>query len=197
MRFTLSRDITWPQVLPVRVIGATYHFRTRAQVLDSRSIRRCLSSRRWIRAQVWPSKYTNATSGLLDPRSSDEQVAILRFIALDLGSSLAKYSIYCIALNRIPRSYFRILDPRSNSQLAMLGGIRVPYSPRLLDQGSSFLKYLPQQSRHKNCEHDPQFHRRFHKYQLPKLYHLGNPININTWTNINIHIQNVILLLHN
>ena len=47
-------------------------------------------------------------------------------------------------------------------------------------QGSSFLKYLPQQSRHKNCEHDPQFHGRLCKYQLPKLYHLGNPININT-----------------
>jgi len=32
---------------------------------------------------------------------------------MDQGSSLAKYSIYCLALNRIPRSHFRILDPRS------------------------------------------------------------------------------------
>ena len=35
-------------------------------------------------------------------------------LLLDQGSSLVKYSIYCIALNRIPRSHFRTLDPRSN-----------------------------------------------------------------------------------
>ena len=123
-------------------------------------------------------------------RSMDQVKSVV--IMAHIPGAVVKYSIYCIALNRIPRSYFRILDPRSNSQLAMLGGIRVPYSPRLLDQGSSFLKYLPQQSRHKNCEHDPQFYRRLCKYQLPKLYHLGNPININTWTKTNMHNQNVI-----
>ena len=63
-----------------------------------------------------------------------------------------------------------------------------------MDLGSSFLKYFPQQSRHKNCEHDPQFYRRSHKYQLPKLYHLGNAININTCSKTNIHNQNIILL---
>jgi hypothetical protein len=42
--------------------------------------------------------------------------------------------------------------------------IKKPPMRRLLDQGSSFLKYFPQQSRHKNCEHDPQFHWRLCKY---------------------------------
>jgi len=88
-----------------------------------------------------------------------------------------------------------LLDPRS-IEFNMCFRLFTVGAPSM-DQGSSFLKYFPQQSRHKNCEHDPQFHRRFHKYQLPKLYHLGNPINISTWTKIIIHIQNVILLLHN
>ena len=82
------------------------------------------------------------------------------------------------------------LDPRScecRPARLLLTSYCVPQ-----DQGSSFLKYFPQQSRHKNCEHNPQFHRRFHKYQLPKLNHLGNAININTCSKTNIHNQNVI-----
>ena len=31
-----------------------------------------------------------------------------------IPGAVGKYSIYCLALNRIPRSHFRTLDPRSN-----------------------------------------------------------------------------------
>ena len=116
-------------------------------------------------------------------RSMDQVKSVV--IMAHIPGAVVKYSIYCIALNRIPRSHFRTLDPRSNVRFTAV-------SLRHMDQGSSFLKYLPQQSRHKNCEHDPQFYWRSHKYQLPKLYHLGNAININTCSKTNIHNQNVI-----
>jgi len=48
----------------------------------------------------------------------------------------AKYSIYCIALNRIPRSYFRTLDP---------GPLRCPelgHPVKARAQGVSFIKAL-------------------------------------------------------
>ena len=99
---------TWPQIqLPSwsgrhasRVIGSGFKFGQIYGMLSPR-LRQILAEP----LNLTPDPLTKLT--VKQPRPK-------RLTPMDQSSSLAKYSIYCIALNRIPRSHFRILDPRSN-----------------------------------------------------------------------------------